>query len=191
MSKIFWFDVETTGLDSKIHGITELAVLIEDSGQVIEEIYYAINPGSDVVVDPEALKVQGKTMDDLKNGMLSELAFADLKSKLMKHVDPFNPKDKFVQAGYNVGFDDGFLRKLFIRNNDKYYGSWFYNARIDVLSLVAMCHARKNFTVLDFKLATMCEYFSISLDAHKAMDDIRATRELYYRLHEIYISQLA
>jgi len=42
MGKIFWFDTETTGLDDKIHGITELAILIEDDGKIIDEIHYAV-----------------------------------------------------------------------------------------------------------------------------------------------------
>jgi DNA polymerase III subunit epsilon len=182
MSKIFWFDTETTGLDPKIHGLTDLAVLIENNGDVIEEFSYVVKPGPDIVVDPKALEVQGKTMEDLNNGMPEMIVLVDLKSRLLKHVDPFNPKQKFVQAGYRVEFDDGFLRELFIRNEDKYYGSWFFNARIDVLTLVAICHAYQNFPVKNFKLSTMCEFFNIPIDAHKAMNDIRATRELSERL---------
>jgi len=183
---IFWFDTETTGLDPKIHGLTELAVLIEDNGKIIDQVHYSIVPSEGVVVDPKALEIQGKSLDDLRIGMPEKLVLDDLKTRLRYHIDPYNPKQKFVQAGYNVGFDDSFLREFFIRNNDKYYGSWFFNARIDVLSLVAMCQSKRKFTVADFKLSTMCKHFYIPLDAHHAMDDIKATRELYSRLIQVF-----
>jgi len=144
-----------------------------------------VRPDDKCIVNPDALEIQGRTWEDIIMGMPERLVLDDLKNRLKKHVDPYNPKDKFVQAGYRVGFDDGFLREFFIRNNDKYYGSWFFNARIDVLSLAAMCHARNSFPVDNFKLATMCKHFYIPLDAHKAMDDIKATQDLYYRLHSI------
>ena len=34
--KVFWFDVETTGLDSKIHDIIQLACIIEINGEIKE-----------------------------------------------------------------------------------------------------------------------------------------------------------
>lgn len=165
---IFWFDTETTGLDPEKHGITALGVIIENNKQVIEEFQYSINPAPEIQFDPKALEVQGKTIEEIRSGMASEIVFALLKEDLARHVNKFNKKDKFVQAGYNVGFDDSFLRQFFIQNNDKYYGSWFINARIDVLTLVAERHAEKRLPVKNFKLATICDYLD-SLQEFRAL----------------------
>ena len=40
-------------------------------------------------------------------------------------------------AGYNARFDMDFVRALFEKSGDSYFGSWFYSAPLDVMSFVA------------------------------------------------------
>jgi len=180
MGKIFWFDTETTGLNPAIHGITELSALIEIDGNIVEELTYYIKPHDKAEIDTTAIEVQGKTLDEIyQRGENERTVYLNLKKKLAKYVNKFNKTDKFVQAGYNTNFDDGFLRELFARNNDKYYGSWFINARIDVLTLVAIACSIHKYPVNNFKLTTISNYYEIPLNAHRTLDDIVATRTLY------------
>lgn len=181
---IFWFDVETSGLDCHKHAMIELAFMIEQDRNIIETGHYLIAPHAHCSIDGAALRIHGRTEEEIYAFLNPELAFAQLTKQLQKHVNPYNKFDKLVQAGYNVGFDDGFLRAFWRNCGDRYYGSWFFSARIDVMSFVAARHAESPFPVSNFKLETLCKHFEIQIDAHQAMSDIEATRQLYYKLKE-------
>jgi DNA polymerase-3 subunit epsilon len=102
-------------------------------------------------------------------------------------VDKYNKKDKFFLIGYNIGFDDSFMREMWRRNKDVYYGSWFWWPPIDVAVLA--CHYLKGerHRLENFKLSTLAEYLNIKREgnAHDALSDIHITREIYKRVTEV------
>lgn len=185
MGKIFWFDTETTGLDPQRNALIQIAGIIEVNGIVKERLELLVRPPKGTYIDKAALKVNKRTVEELMDFPDARVSLVGLKKTLGKYIDKFNKKDKFVPAGFNVNFDIGFLRQMFVRCGDKYYGSWFYNCPIDVWTLVGQAIAMRGLWLPNYKLTTCCDYFGIDIEhAHDAIDDIEATRMLYNRIKE-------
>lgn len=181
MGKLFWLDSETTGVNSQVNAIIQLSGIVEFDGQIIESFNSNIKPFPGAVIDEKALEVNKTKKEDLQSYPIHQVVYKNLITFLNKYVDKFDTKDKFILAGYNVGFDDGFLRAFFQMNNDRYYGSYFAWPKIDVAHLVAEKYA-DGLRLPNFQLSTLCNHFCIPIEAHDSAGDIRATRDLYYKL---------
>lgn len=181
MSKIFWLDTETTGIDPKRCAIVQLAGLVEIGGEIISEIELKICPHKGAFISDEALKVNGLTQEQLDSFPVASGQYLRLIAELNSYIDKYNPSDKFILAGYNVGFDEQFLRNFFYLCGDKFFGSYFAWPKIDVANFVAEEYV-KGLRLINFKLETLCKQYNIPLQAHDAAADIKATRDLYYKL---------
>ncbi len=51
MGKIFWFDVETTGINCTTNAIIQLSGIMEFDKEVIEEVNYQIRPFPGAVIE--------------------------------------------------------------------------------------------------------------------------------------------
>jgi len=182
MSKILWYDCETTGLDSKKHAIIQLACLFEVNGKVEEEMNLFARPWKGDLIDDKALEVNKRTRKEIEEFEHPAFLHQSLMDTMKKYVNPYDREDKFIGAGFYVNFDNQFLRQFFWKRGDKYFGSWFHAPLLDVSTLVALWVAREGIVLESFSLSTLCEHFSIELRAHDALEDIKATRELYIRL---------
>lgn len=187
--KIFYFDVETTGLQPWKHDIVQLACLIEIDGTVKEEKAWYMRPFDESTIDQKALDVNNLTMEQLQKFPEPTVIFGqELIPLLAKYIDKYDRYDKFCPAGFNVGFDVDFLREFFKKNGDKYYGSWFNYDFIDPLQVLRFFQPNETWIqdLRDKKLGTVCEKYAIKLDAHEALSDIRATRDL---IHQMYCNE--
>ena len=180
MSKILWLDTETTGIDPQKHCLIELAFIVEIDGEVKEEGSILSSPFPGCEIDQEALDVQEKTLDEIRAYPNPKEAYGALLSVLSKYVDRYNINDKFVLAGYFVHFDAGMLRSFFSRNGDQFYGSYFRSVCIDVASWVAL-ETSRYLVLRNYKLASVCQRYQIPIQAHNALSDIWATRELFQK----------
>ncbi len=183
-SKILWIDCETTGVNPKLNDIWQLAYLIEIDGEVVDGENMYIRPFNEKNIEEQALTIGGTTIDKLLEIELTvKPAVARIKKTWEKYIDKFNRDDKFVMAGYWVNFDNGFLRQLFYKAGDKYgIGSWCFSPCLDVASFVAIAVAKNGLRFPNYKLETVCDRLGIALDAHDALSDITATRNLYSAL---------
>ncbi len=182
--KIFWYDTETTGTDAEKCDIVQLAYIIEIDGVDVAANSIRMRPHEGAQVDDKALAVNGLDREAIWKEQSQEAGIAQLLQEMTRHVDKFDKKDKFVQAGYNIGFDDKFLRSAFTKLGDEYYGSWFFWPKLDVSAGVARWLLNSGERPENFKLLTLCAHFGIELDAHDAVNDIAATRELAHKLVE-------
>ena len=182
--KIFYFDTETTGLNPKFNDIIQLACIVEIDRKVVDKVNIEMQPFSYENIQVEALKVNGKTIEGLKQLQTPQQAFSQLIKLLDKHIDKYNKNDKFHPAGYNTKFDVDFLKEFFNKNNHKYYGSYFDYHLIDVLQLITMENYLGNIDIPNLKLETACKCYGMKLDAHDAMNDIEATKALWDKLIE-------
>jgi len=190
--KAFYFDVETTGLDSSKAGLTQLAAIVVIDGEEVDSIALDINPYSykrKVDVSQEALDVTGKTTKELKNYPSSQEQFDKFISFLDKYINKYDKENKFIPVGYNSGFDMGFMRAWFADNGHKFFGSYFQYKDVDVFALIKHLSFLGLISSPNHKLGTMCDYFGVSLgdNAHDAIADIKATRELYQVLVDKYV----
>ncbi len=182
--KIFWFDTETTGVDAEKCDIVQIGYLIQIDGIDVDAGEIRMRPHPDARIDDKALEVNGLTHETVWDAQDQGAGIAELMKTMSKYIDKHNKLDKFVQAGYNIGFDDKFLRSAFRKLGNNYYGSWFFWPKMDVAAEVARWVLRTGARPENFQLGTLCEYFDIQLDAHDAVNDIVATRTLFQKLQE-------
>lgn len=184
MSKIFFFDTETTGLYSDRHSIYQLAGIIEIDGVVKHEFNIAMQPAEvNQLPDDYVTPVGGITKAQLLTYDTPKQGYKKLINILCLYVDKFNRQDKFFVAGYNCqSFDMAFLRQLFERNGDNFFGSWFWSASLDVMIMAAYYTKEQRKTMSNFKLETVAKFFGLTVGEegyHDALADVRITREIY------------
>lgn len=184
MKEVF-IDVETTGTDPKVNGIIQLSGIIEIDSIERDRFDFKVKPFDGDVISDEALKVSGVTREMLSGFEAPNIVKAKLTSILSRYVDKYNPKDKYNFIAYNSSFDDAFVRSFFLKNRDKYYGSFFRWPSIDVAVLASCCLNGKRSTMPDFKLKTVARSFGITVDEtrlHDSMYDIDITRQIYRKI---------
>lgn len=179
MKKVFWFDVETTGASFESSAILQLAALVEIDGKVEQEFSVNMQPHADATIAPAALRVHGITHVQWEHYDMPDVGLHKLRGLLSKYINKYNKNDKFVVAGYNVNFDVQMLRSAFLRDGDKFFGSWFFWPVIDVQTYIAEGILSEGLSLSNYQLSTVCKHCNIGIVAHDALSDIHATRNLY------------
>lgn len=181
MSRIIYYDFETTGLNPYHDRIIEYAFLDESNQDFINEL-----------VDPEC-KFE-KKITDITGIHPDELQNKDPIEKHIKGiVDYINPDNSrigfqtYLIAHNNDSFDKIFLNETLIRFNDMLvnindFGRLkFFGKHIDTLLL-----AKKLLPELrSHSLKSLATYFKIKAGTHRAIDDTRCLREIYHKLLEV------
>lgn len=187
--KILFFDTETTGLDPVKNDIIQLSGCIDIGGKTVEKFDIKMQPFS-YDISEKALEVHGMKLEEIKTFQCAEKGYDEFINKLTFHINKFDPKDKAYPAGYNVGFDIDFLGQFFIKNGDKYLGSWLNWRKLDPLQMFFLADFNGVLDLPNYKLETLCDHYGIEIKAHDAMSDIMATRELVYKclktIHHIH-----
>jgi DNA polymerase-3 subunit epsilon len=188
MIKKIFYDVETTGLDSVSNGIHQLSGCIEIDGVVVEWFNFNVRPFPTDIIDSEAIKISNVSIEKIMGYEKPEIVHKKFIDLLGKHVGKYNKQDKLFLIGYNNSrFDDQFLRSWFGKNNDKYYGSWFWPNTIDVMSLASNFLVNNRVNMVNFKLKTVAKEFGLNVDEsklHDALYDIELTRGIYNIVNE-------
>jgi len=167
-NKIFMFDVETTGLDPKVNAIHQLSGAIIVDGKIEHRFNYHIKPFQGAVVEQVALDVSGVTAQQIQSYDDPRVVYQDLIAVISRFVDRYDKKDKMFLAGYNnASFDNQFLRSMFERNGDKYFGSYFWSSPLDVFILASFKLMKMRHIMPDFKLKTVAEAFGITIEENK------------------------
>ena len=174
--KVLYFDTETTGLNPVHNDIIQIAGVIEIDGKIMEEFNLTCQPFSFDNISKQALEINKRTVDEIREFQKPAFLHADLKKLFSKYVDQYNKNDKFIPAGQNVRFDIDFLHQFFQKNNDKYFGSWLKWQGVDLLALASILQYAGKFTLENLKLETLAKHFRVELEAHDALEDIKATR---------------
>jgi len=184
--KIFWVDTETTGLNRVRNDILQLAYIVEINGEIKEKGELFCQPFDYSAIDNKALDVNNLTMAKIKEFPTPQETYKKLTQVLNKYVDKFNRNDKFSPAGYNVEFDAGFLREFFVKNGNKYYGAYFDYHLLNVDSLLYLFDYKGLIKLENYRLVTVAKHFGIKLDAHNALSDIEATRQVFLKLLQYF-----
>ncbi len=186
MKQIF-IDVETTGLDPKIHCVWQVAFIIEVDGIETCRHNFKTAPIPGSKYDEKALQVGNITADEIKSFPDSYKTLRDIKEVFKQYVDPFKkPKnqldDKMIFIAYNAEFDMKFLRSFFDHQGDKYLGSWFWFPYIDVMTLAMEELKYKRHHIPNFQQDTVAKALGIDVDKsklHDAMYDVELCNQIY------------
>ena len=189
MEKIFFYDLETTGLDPDTCAIHQLSALIRVNGTVVKNVDIKIRPFEGAEIHEKALQVGGVTREQIMAYPTEAEAFVQLQSILSQYVSKYDKLDKFHLSGYNImGFDNNFLRKFWLRNNDKYFGSLFWSDCIDVMSEASSFLRMIRPTLPNFQLKTVAKLMRIEIDEsklHNAVYDVELTMEIFDRINKV------
>jgi ATP-dependent DNA helicase DinG len=152
-------DLETTGLDVAEDRIIEIGAVRMQAGEVLEEYGTLINPS--IVIPDYTTLLTGIHPEDVVGAPRIE----DVLPDLLRFVG-----DAPI-IGHSVGFDLSFLNK---------HGLFTSNTPLDTYDLAAVLLPREP----RYNLTSLTQAFGIVLeDAHRALDDARASGILYWELY--------
>lgn len=156
------FDVETTGFSSKNDKIIEIGAVKIKNGEIVDSFNTLINP-------EEPLKDEIIALTGITDSMLTN------QPKIGEIIGKF---EEFISnsllVAHNASFDMGFLKSNFEKN-----GLILEKAYIDTLELSRIF----NPNVRSHSLGNVAKRYGVSLEnAHRAVDDARATGEVFLRL---------
>ena len=170
---LLFLDTETGGLSAVDHDIVEIAVILTDpTGQtVIKEYCSKVVP--EKPVDPVAARINGYSAEKwahdavpINQAMITVLGMA---------------RDTMM-AAHNAPFDKAFVDAAISKHKMRWPGSYH---SVDTVGL-AMPLLREGL-VPNIKLVTLTAFFNIPhQEAHSAMGDVRACREVYLNLMSMY-----
>ncbi|MBU1660642.1 MAG: DEAD/DEAH box helicase family protein [Chloroflexi bacterium] len=160
MTSIVALDLETTGLNPEGDAITEIGAVRFNSKRIEGEWHSLINPGRRI--PPNITQLTGITDAMVRDAPTIHAVLADLADFV---------GDSPV-LGHNVRFDLGFLNR---------YGILQANDPLDTYEMAAVLLP----TAGRYKLGALAQALGVILpNAHRALDDARATHAIYLRLYE-------
>ncbi len=190
MSKLLFFDLETTGTNFRQNGIHQIGGIVDIDGKEMERFDIRVAPNPLAKIEPEALEVGGVTLEQIQGYQPMESGYRELIGILSKYVNRYDKRDKFYLVGYNnASFDNQFLRAMFTQCGDKYFGSWFWANSMDVYVMATPFLMDRRYQMENFKLMTVAMAMGIDIDGEKLHDatyDIELTREIYYKIISKY-----
>lgn len=163
-------DLETTGLNPKTDKIIEIGAVKVVNDRIVQEWETFVNPG-------ELLKERIIELTGICDEQLADApTIADVLPGLLALTQ------NSVLLGHRVMFDYSFVKKAAVNGR-----MTFERKGIDTLKI-----ARKYLADLESRsLGYLCTYYGISHNAHRALNDARATVELYRKLTQSYYDQEA
>lgn len=186
MSKLLFFDLETTGTQVDKHGIHQISGAVVIDGKAVETFNFHVQPNPAAEHDPVALEVGGVTSEQIMAYPAMGIIYKKFVSMLAKYVNRYDRSDKFFLVGYNnASFDNQFLRAWFTQNGDKYFGSWFWSNCFDVMVLATPALANVRHKMENFKQGTVAKTLGIEVDdakLHDALYDIEICRAIFEKV---------
>ena len=181
--KLFFFDLETTGFSPNQNGVHQIAGKIRIHGETKEVFDFKVRPFDTDKINAKALEVGGVTLEQIQAYPDPVEVYKQIIDLLSKYVDKYDKGDKFFLVGYNnASFDNPFLREFFNKNNDPYFGSWFWSSSLDVMILATPFLARKRHLMPNFKLMTVAKFCNIVVDEsrlHESGYDVELTEAIF------------
>lgn len=156
-------DLETTGLDPKRDKIIEIGAVKVERGETVGEWETFVNP--ERKLEERIVELTGIQDEQLTGAKKMAELLPELFAFLGDHV----------LLGHSVLFDFSFLKKAAVNER-----MTFERQGIDTLKI-----ARKYLKDLESRsLESLCKHYGISHNAHRALEDARATVILYRKLQE-------
>jgi DNA polymerase-3 subunit epsilon len=185
IDKFLFIDTETTSADKNKCGLWQIGGVVE-CGKHFDEFLFECDVFEGDEISEEALQAGNISLEKLSTLPDPWDAFKKFQKMLSKYVDKYDKLDKFHVFAYSADFDNTVLRHWFIKNDDSFFGSWFWHPWICIMTLTAAQHItdRKKFS--NFQLKTVAEYLKIDIigkkDFHNALFDSKVARDIYHKV---------
>ena len=176
-------DVETTGLDSRVHDVIEMSLLrLSDNVQKTWQLK-PLNPDN---ADPGALRVNGHKIEDLRQ--LTKFGKDTYKDpdKVLVEVENWieedgSPSEKRILVGQNINFDKDMFQQLWIKCGAK--DSFPFGRRIlDTMQIALFVDYVDNQFAEGYSLSNLVKKYGIKNEkAHSAESDVKATKEVFFK----------
>ena len=180
--RILWMDTETGGLEAGYHEMLTIAGIVEIDKEIVNEFHFKIKPKYPDRLEPAALEYNNLTEAQVVAFEDPFNVFYKLKKIFVKYGLRY---DKLICAGHNVGFDRRFLNAFFEEQGYKQLHYYLDYHSLDTMSVAAWLRYVGKLDIKNLKLSSLCQHFGIDFEAHDALEDIRATRELAHRLQKL------
>lgn len=191
MEKLFFYDLETTGVDRDTSGIHQISGAIMIDGEIKERFNFKVCPHEGFSYTQEALDIGKVSLELIQSYPTMKEIYDQLIEILSRYCDKFEKQDKFHLVGYNINaFDNFFFRRFFARNNDNYFGSWFWADSIDLYPIVSFRLRKKRSHLINFKLQTIAAVLGIEIleeELHDASYDVELCVKIFNVLTEIKV----
>jgi len=179
-SPLFFLDFETSGLDCARHGIIQAGWIVEQDGKIISENGFDVQLYRNCDINPAALEINDFTIERCMAGKPLEVMTAALRGALSVGFTR-----KVIPIGHRISFDLGFFREACEKTRDNLTMFVDFQKQVDTLGLAQWLNHAGYFSVKDNKLETLCDYYGIKIEAHDALSDVRAVRQLYHIFMDI------
>jgi DNA polymerase III subunit epsilon len=181
-NRILFIDTETGGLDPNSSSIISFAAVLWEDRKVCQSMQIFINEDP-FFAEPQSLAINNIDVAWLKDNGLS---VSDAVKNICEFVrlNRIGPADRFQLAGHNVGFDVGFLKRLF-RLGGGDFQALFAHRTIDTSAIVSFLAMSNRINIESPSSSEAFAYFGIEFspgERHTALGDALATAELYNRL---------
>ena len=201
--KMCFLDVETTGTDPALHSVIQIAVrLVEKKDWTTDHVIRRetwdtlVLPWPGSRWDEASKNVHGfdQCLLEAEHAIPHQTAHVTLINLLDRWVKRFDRADKLYIVGYNVKFDEAFMRSWFTAAGDLFFGSYFRFPSLDVAQMAAIALHDARGTMPDFRLSTVYQearrlspvYQGMpKLDVsrlHDAQYDLELTEDLFHWL---------
>lgn len=158
-------DLETTGLNPKRDRIIEIGAIRVEKGEITGEFSTYVNPGRKL--EERITALTGIRNEDLEDAPELDEIFPELLEFL----------GDLSLLGHRILFDYSFLKKAAVDRK-----LTFERSAVDTLQI-----ARKYLPDLPHRnLEYLCRYYEIPHHAHRALEDAKATDQLFRKLTELF-----
>lgn len=99
MSKLLFFDLETTGVKFWRNGIHQIGGIVDIDGQEVERFDIRSAPNPAATIEQEALDVAGVTLEQVQSYQPMEEGYRQLVGILSKYVNKFDKRIKCIWWG--------------------------------------------------------------------------------------------
>lgn len=186
MIKNIFIDTETTGVDKEHCGVWQIGGTIE-CGKRKEEFLFECDIFEQDLFQAACTESTGITIEKLSKMADPGETFDKFVALLDKYVDRYDKQDKFQFIAYGADFDSAILRNWFEKNDNDFFGSYFWHPALCMMYLSAWYLREERTKLKNFRLETVATYWGVKIDitkTHNALYDALLAREIYYKLTE-------
>lgn len=194
-TKYLLLDTETTGLNAREHDLVEMAAIALDEHcakqDAISPFHTLIRPRFGRKIDSRALAInhhvwcEDKGSEEYQSALCYLDAWNAFYTWLTQH---YAPATWIVLVGWNVGFDEAFLREM--HQSVAPSTPWpFHYHKLDLLSICRFLDMRQGISRLSYSLEKMVETFSNGQrpeTMHTALTDCLMALEVLGKVEDAY-----